>query len=111
MVRQNDMTEQELLDFERALSKAEQAAQKYNDTEDGGSCNFDTPIVRLNATRKQLASLDWVVEEIGNHLHKGWYFVGIKLSGQGNRRTRMAEAAAKSLKESGYEASVFYMVD
>lgn len=105
------MTDKELLDFEKALSKAEKLALQYVDTEDGGTCNFDTPIVRLKATKRQIAELDWELVKIETYPYKGWYFVGIPLSGQGNRRTRMAEAAAQSLCASGYEAKVYYQMD
>lgn len=105
------MTKKQLSDLEQALSKAEKSALQYIDTEDGGTCNFDTPIVRLKTTKKQMAELDWQFVKIECHPYKGWYFVGIPLSGQGNRRTRMAEAAAQSLCASGYEAKVYYQMD
>lgn len=107
------MNTKELDALEAAICKAEAAAQKYADTEDGGTCNFDTPIIKVKATERQLAQMDWQVFKVGKRQPDGgtWYQILINLSGQGNRRTRMAEAAAKSLQESGYNASVYYEVD
>lgn len=107
------MTKKEIDKLEMAILKAEKEAQKYADTEDGGSCNFDTPMIKVKATEKQLAQMDWQVFKVGKRQsdRETWYQVLINLSGQGNRRTRMAEAAAKSLQEQGYESSVYYEID
>lgn len=107
------MTAKEVDALEAAICKAEQDSQKYADTEDGGTCNFDAPKIRLKATPRQLAAMDWRVYKIGRKQPDGfqWYEIGIYLSGQGNRRTRMAKAAAESLKASGYESGVYYQMD
>ncbi len=52
-----------------------------------------------------------MLEKAWGRMWKGWYFVNIELHGQGNRRTAMAEAAAKSLKASGLQAGVYYQMD
>ncbi len=107
------MTKKEIDKLEMAIMKAEMEAQKYADTEDGGTCNFDTPMVKVKATEKQLAQMEWRVFKEGERQPDGgtWFQILIRLSGQGNRRTRMAEAAAKSLQESGYNSSVYYAMD
>lgn len=98
-------------ELEQALVKAKNAMMEYADTEDGGSCNFDTPVIRINATERQMAMLDYRVVKVDERGWRGWWFVFLPLMGQANRRTRMAEAACKSLKESGFEASVYYQLD
>lgn len=104
------MTDYEKL--ERDLLQADRAARELENTEDGGTCNFDTPVIKLeNADKKRLAQLEWHVKPIEERGWKDCYFVFITLSGQGNRRTRMAEAAAKSLKANGWDASVYYEMD
>lgn len=55
------MTAKEIDALEAAISKAQAEAYKYIDTEDNGPCNFDTPAVRLKATARQLAGMDWAV--------------------------------------------------
>lgn len=107
------MTTKEIDALEKAISIAEKEAQKYANTEDGGTCNFGAPMVKIKATERQLAKMDWQVMKIGKRQPDGgtWYAIFINLEGQGNRRTRMAEAAAESLKKSGYNASVAYEMD
>jgi hypothetical protein len=107
------MTAKEVDALEMAILKAEQDAQKYANTEDGGTCNFDAPAIKIKATEKQLACMDWRVMKWGKRCEDGrtWFVVWLNLSGQGNRRTRMAEAAAESLKASGYETTVYYQMD
>lgn len=105
------MTRKELDALEYALAKANQVAKMFTNSEDGGTCNFDTPIINIKATQKQVASLDFKLSKCTWGLYKGWWFVDLPLYGQGNRRTRMAEAIAKSLNESGFNASVYYQVD
>lgn len=105
------MTTKELDALEYALAKANWAAKVFVNSEDGGTCNFDTPMINIKATKKQISQLDYKLNKCTWGLWKGWYFVEIPLSGQGNRRTRMAEAIARSLKNSGYETGVYYQVD
>ena len=98
--------------LESAICNAKNAAREYENIEDGGTCNFDSPIIHLEkADKKQLAMMDFEVSPIGGRGWKDWYFVNIPLSGQGARRTKMAEAAAESLKADGYDAMVYYQMD
>lgn len=97
--------------LERALMNADKAARQFAESKDSGTCNFDTPVIRIKATEKQMASLDYKVIKVDE---KGWrdcWFVFIPLMGQANRRTRMAEAAARSLIADGFEAGVYYQMD
>lgn len=99
--------------LEHDICNAEISARDFAAVDDGGTCNFDTPIVNLGkgVNKKKLAEMDWRIEPVSERGNGGWYFVFIDLRGQANRRTKMAEAAAKSLQESGWEASVWYQMD
>ena len=97
-----------------ALKKAVEAAGKYADTEDGGTCNFDAPAIAYKGMRKSLVieaikkaglrSYDWKCGQ--NYL-----VICGGCHGQGNRRTSMAEAMTESLRASGYECTTYYQMD
>jgi hypothetical protein len=59
----------------------------------------------------------FAIEAAGLHsfTHVRWgtrlFIVSVPFGGQGNRRTRQAEAMAKSMRDAGYEASVWYQMD
>lgn len=107
------MTAKEFEALERALATANEAAQKYADTEDGGTCNFDALAIKVKATEKQMKWLDWFTFKWGKRESDGktWYVIELDYSGQGNRRTCMAEEACRSMKEQGYDAMVYYQMD
>lgn len=107
------MTAKEIDALEYAILKAEKEAMKHADDDDRGSCNFDTPMICINATPKQVAGLEWQLEKVGKKkgVNGTWYFVYTHLEGQANRRTKMAEAVVKSLKEQGYISAVYYQLD
>lgn len=103
------MTKEEVRLLKIAIDKAKDESMKFANSEDGGSCNFDTPVLSLKATKTQLQGLP--LTKITYGLWKGDWFVDLPLYGMGNRRTRMAEAIAHSLRESGFDASVYYQLD
>lgn len=107
------MTAKEFESLERALSTANNAAQEYADTEDGGTCNFDALAIKVKATEKQMKQLDWFTFKWGKRESDGktWYVIELDYSGQGNRRSRMAEEACRSMNEQGYDAQVYYQMD
>lgn len=81
-------------------------------TEDGGTCNFDSPILNLPQwTERKLMR---AAEEAGCRLWR-WsgslWVLSFRTSGQGNRRTRRAEAIARKLEELGYHTNVYYQMD
>lgn len=107
-----------MIDFDKLeadVCKANKTAQVVTNKEDGGTCNFDTPVINLGKLRKadrdRLAMLDWSIEPVESKAWDGWYYVYVTLDGQANLRTRMAKAAVKSLTESGWEATVYYQAD
>lgn len=108
-------TNAELQELNNALLNAVNAAAMLDETEDGGTCNFDSVTLKIKISA-ELVSCAWVrldkmlVRDYGR-MWRGCYMVDIPLSGQANRRTRMAEAACKELINAGYNAFVYYQCD
>lgn len=97
-----------------ALAKAKDAANAYIDTEDGGTCNFDCATVRLKGwketdVKKACALVGGIYCSKWDGHYFNWHLDNT--SGIGNRRTKMAEVFSDSLKEQGYETSVWYACD
>jgi hypothetical protein len=87
---------------------------------DGGTCNLDSVIINLKGwQQKKVDQINavWVNNPmVGDKLsgwHKGYRWVNFTTYGQAERRTRMVEAARKSLKASGLGeiVSVYYAMD
>jgi hypothetical protein len=97
-----------------AAREAARAAGDAND-EDGGTSNFDTPIVflpRVRGSRIEKAAAEAGVDaSTVRYCGATWWFVRVPLDGQGNCRTRMAEAATKALKDAGLNATTWYQMD
>ena len=100
-----------------ALKRATAAALEAvaRDPEDGGTCNFDAPAIAL--PRWNEAKVKAAAEAAGTGCYS-WKLFGEKLfvfpiraGGQGNSRTRAAEAAERSLKADGYNATMYYQMD
>ena len=85
-------------------------------TEDGGTCNFDSPVLEL--PRWNADKVEQAANEAGSSAFKwtagstvlGWVF-NPNSGGQGNRRTRRAEAISKALAAKGYSAGMYYQMD
>ena len=104
----------------QALMAGKAAAEEFKEVDDGGTCNFDSPAIRFPMMREDM--LTELAEMAGVRLSKftwfgkTWYWVVLQWSGQGNRRTQMAEAACKAIKEvigqeSWAEVSMYYQMD
>lgn len=108
-------TKTELNALNRALVLATLAASEFADAEDGGTCNLDMVTLKIKIPKKLTQYISVKLEKMlardWGRLWKGYYLVDIPLSGQGNRRTRMAEAACSSLRAAGYDAQVYYQCD
>ena len=83
---------------------------------DGGTCNFDAPALRLPGIREKFlaecaAEAGLSVSPFEWFSGRRWFWVMVPLHGQGNRRTRMAEAACRRLKELGVNAVMYYQMD
>jgi hypothetical protein len=103
-----------------AMERAKEAADKFINVEDGGSCNLDSVVIRLPYWSKEkikkantLANGISIDSEstLSSTWFKGYRWVNIGASGQGDRRTKMVEAAAKELKNSGFDIRVYYQMD
>jgi hypothetical protein len=85
-------------------------------TGDGGTCNFDSPVL---ACEKRDAKLVEAAVKIAGGSCFEWKlwrkFAGMVLSfgrpGQGNRNTRYADAFGKALKARGWPTSMYYQMD
>lgn len=91
------------------------AAETMRHIEDGGTCNFDAPAFKIDGAPPKLiegaAELAGVgVTDFEWHGDKRWYWLDVT-EGQGLRRTLMAEAATKVLKEAGLDARTYYQMD
>ena len=98
-----------------ALQAAAKAAEDAAQCEDGGTCNFDTAVLRLPGVREtkvqEAAQRAGVRLEKIEFLGRPGYFVFVGFAGQANRRTRQAEATAKALKSHGFRVAMWYHAD
>ena len=100
-----------------ALMEAKEEIKKYINYEDGGSCNLDSPLVKLERVnpdklRKLNEDFEVNVHSVrGSSWWKGFFYLGIPLSGQGFRRTKMAEVIRDVLERNGFQAAVYYCME
>ena len=108
-------TKTELNELNQALINAVNSAAMLDDTEDGGTSNFDMVTLKIKIPKKFIQYISVKLEKMyardWGRLWRGYYLVDIPLSGQGYRRTRMAEAACGSLRAAGYDAQMYYQCD
>ena len=101
----------------KALKEADKAALELSGTDDGGTCNMDSPLICLKGWKEvdvQLASEESGIrigEKLTSSWFKGFRFVRTATSGQANCRTAMVEAAKKSLEAAGYDVTIWYHMD
>jgi hypothetical protein len=101
--------------YERALEYAQANAEKVAEgTDDGGTCNHDTPYVR---DVKNESALRVAAENVGLKISDGFGIAegGLMIlratRGQGNLRSNMAGAFAKGLKACNMDAHVRRAMD
>jgi len=98
-----------------ALHKAAEDARPLGNTEDGGTCNYDSLELTLQGYRE--AETRKAAEQAGLRafttkiFRQKVYVVSVPVSRQGNARTRQAESMAKTMQALGYSASVYYQMD
>jgi hypothetical protein len=109
--------------FIRASLAAEQADPGEGLENDGGTCNLDSPAFRVDrcreATIRQAADLAGVsVCAFTWFGGRRWYWLNVPLRGQANRRSKMACAAGKVLRDAadageikGLEACMYMQSD
>lgn len=97
------------------LLAAVKGSEQMEQTEDGGTCNFDSPALVL--PRWNLEKTEAAIRNAGlrsfiwDCFGKRKFVLSVPTSGQGNRRSRRAEAMQDSLKSAGYDASVYCQMD
>lgn len=98
--------------IEKAVSEAIAYSQQFANVDDGGTCNFDSCYISVGGMRESTA------EKIGgvSLQTSGWCGRRLQLGGtlgQGNRRTKMAEAQHEFLKTNypGLAVGMYYQMD
>ena len=85
-----------------AINEAAAAAQQFSQSEDGGTCNFDHPYISVPRMPEAVfLQIERAVSTPLSLEKGGWQGRRISVlvgDGQASRRTRMAEAACKSLQ-------------
>ena len=104
-------TLKQLAALEAAVKATSEAALQYSNTEDGGTCNFDTCYIRISIPKRLRDRSQLHFMQGWGLFRDSWSINELPTHGQGNMRTRMAEAAAKSLCAAGYNATVRYEMD
>lgn len=101
----------------RALRRAEIAALAFQDEPDGGTCNFDAPALDYKACGLTKGKAEQAIADAGLRCfdwkaygQRHLIICGFQL-GQGDRRTAMAEAFCKSLKDEGFSCGMYYRMD
>lgn len=112
------MNNREVDDLVEALKRAQQAAIDAKGTDDSGSANLDSVAICLLRWRKvkikkasELSGIKIDLVTMSSLMWRNCRFVHFHTDGQASMNTRMVEAAAKSLKDDGYDARVRYKVD
>lgn len=96
-----------------ALLKAVAEAEQHNQDDDGGTSNFDNPIINLYGWKDTEVREAFLLTGLRPYKEKDSFYtiLGVCTNGQGFRRTAMAEAFRDSLRASGYTAYVDYRID
>lgn len=97
------------------LKTALAATAYLEQTEDGGTCNFDSPALKL--PRWNSKKIEQAAEEAGCGAWKWdlWgnsrWVISFRSSGQANRRSRRADALVKALSGMGYDCTEYCAMD
>ena len=95
-----------------ALLQAIEEAGKVRLIDDGGTSNFDTPVIILEGWEGSEIRQAFLLTGLTPYIEKNGVVEILKAClGQGFRRTAMAEAFRGSLKNSGYTSYVHYQID
>ena len=104
-----------------ALMIAKAEVYKLRDTEDDGTCNFDSPAINLDKMKEIYGltkkSVEEAIQSAGLRCFEwtAWkehYLIISGLTrGQANCRTVMAERAEQVLRAAGYPTAMYYQMD
>ena len=102
----------------RALRRAAVHALEHVTDDDGGTCNFDSPVLIVEGSGMRTADVMYAVTQAGlrgwkgtERAWKGTVILNGFQHGQGNRRTNMAEAFRDSMVSDGYRCMMYYQMD
>ncbi len=111
-------TTDKYLVLEKALYKALAKAQQAKQSDDGGTCNFDSPTINYRAMGLQKGKTIETIKKVGLSCFewKGYdktnrLVVCGMTAGQGNCRTAMAEAFQKELIRQNVPSGMYYQMD
>ena len=108
-------TDRQIKELSVALLKALDFAKTFDETEDGGTCNFDTPQIILSGWTRDCVERAFRDTGLRFDVEKSGRLIIVSVfgcsNGQGNRRTTMAEAFRDSLRSDGFDAYVYYQID
>ena len=105
-------TKEQILALRVALLKAVAEAEQHSQDDDGGTSNFDTPVINLKGWKELEIREAFLLTGLYPDIEKNGIVNILRAClGQGFRRTAMAEAFRDSLKASGYTAYVNYIID
>lgn len=102
----------------QAIEQASEAADAIRDGDDGGTCNFDDPALKVPdgmtfqqvkacAMAAGINAIRWKPVKNGPI----FAILSVKVHGQGNLRTEGAEAAHDVLNGLGYDCTMYYEMD
>lgn len=105
--------------LKKALLRAQAQAQAAKQSDDGGTCNFDSPTIDYRAMGMQKAKAIETIKSVGLScfVWTGYYgkVLGLVVcgmtAGQGNCRSAMAEAFHKALINDGIKSGMYYQMD
>lgn len=120
--------EKRIAELAEAFETAKKSAEAYQNSDDGGSCNLDSPTIYYKRSGDP-ERLGKSAELTADDVQKAAEMAGVSvwqwklwksscfvvnwsgMRGQANRRSRMAEAFSKSLEKSGFGAGMFCQAD
>lgn len=97
------------------LKIAYEMAKEFDQGEDGGTCNFDSPSLylprwiekKVKQAAKEAGTSAWKWDLYG----KAHYVIHPPTHGQANRRSRVSEAMCKILEDMGYDVFEYSAMD
>ena len=95
------------------LCKAKELATHCDLSDDGGTCNFDSAMLRLPRWQKE--KVEGAVRDAGLraffHDRSKCWVISVPVPAQGYARTKQAELMSEQLRADGYAAYVYYQMD
>jgi len=101
--------------FTDDLKTAVKAARFVDLDNDGGTCNFDSLQLYLPRYQEKRVMESTMAAGLRCFKYILWghlsYVFSVPVPRQGNARTRQAEAMCETMRDKGYDASVYYQMD